>query len=64
MKTFAKNALLVQPGSALFIAFWVVGEAENVVDRHIVVKGKFDKNVGGDVAIAQLVIAVGSLCAR
>lgn len=61
MKINAKRHCSQISGSALFIAFGVISETENVVDGHIVVKGKFDKNIGRNVAIAKLVVAVGSL---
>ena len=52
MKINAKMHCSQISGSALFIAFGVISETENVVDGHIVVKGKFDKNVGRNVMLA------------
>lgn len=44
--------------SLSFFYFWIIADAENVIHGHVVKDGKLDQNVGWNVSLPELVIAV------
>ena len=44
--------------SLSFFYFWIIADAENVIYGHVVKDGKLDQNVGWNVSLPELVIAV------
>ena len=42
----------------LFIPFWVVRQAENIVHRHLIEIRQPNENIRGDIPLSQLVVAV------
>ena len=57
----AKTNRTVNIDGALFIALWIRGQPQKVVHRYIIKIRKTDQNVGGNIPLPQLVIAVDLL---
>lgn len=45
-------------GRDLFIRLGVIGQTEKIIHRNTVQFGKLDQNIGGDIPLTQLVVAV------
>ena len=45
----------------LFVLFWVIGQAEEIVRGHLIETGQPDQHIRGNIPLAQLVVAVDLL---
>ena len=50
-----------RPSGALLVSFWIFGLSQKIIDGDIVEVCKLNQHIGGDVPLAEFVIAVGSL---
>ena len=55
------NAPIPRRNGALFISFWIVGQSQNVVHRHVVIQRQLNQNIRRNVPLTKLVVAVSLL---